>query len=150
MLTEGDTLSEALAHVQDALAAVVEMYEDMGKPLPTLETPMDNLDVRLNALLASLKAMNDPVKTRGADGAPRRNLRRAEGHDGARPRRIPSLPELVRTLVALTAEVGHLRKRVGVLEAECFALRQRELLRFWEDEDAECAHHALNRDAMDP
>ena len=32
LLTEGDTLEEALRHVQDALAAVREMYEDMGKP----------------------------------------------------------------------------------------------------------------------
>jgi antitoxin HicB len=34
LLTEGDTLDEALMNVQDAFAAVVEMYEDMGKPLP--------------------------------------------------------------------------------------------------------------------
>jgi antitoxin HicB len=32
--TEGDTVEEVLAHVQDALAAVVELYEDLGKPLP--------------------------------------------------------------------------------------------------------------------
>jgi antitoxin HicB len=34
LITEGDTVEEALAHVQDALAAVVELYEDLGKPLP--------------------------------------------------------------------------------------------------------------------
>jgi antitoxin HicB len=34
LITEGDTIEEALAHVQDALAAVVELYEDLGKPLP--------------------------------------------------------------------------------------------------------------------
>jgi antitoxin HicB len=34
LLTEGDTIEEALAHVQDALAAVVELYEDLGKSLP--------------------------------------------------------------------------------------------------------------------
>ena len=34
LITEGDTVEEALAHVQDALAAVVEPYEDLGKPLP--------------------------------------------------------------------------------------------------------------------
>jgi len=39
LLTEGDTLEEALVHVQDAFAAVVEMYEDMGKPLPATVQP---------------------------------------------------------------------------------------------------------------
>ena len=34
LLTEGDTLGEALANVNDALAAVVELYDDMGRPLP--------------------------------------------------------------------------------------------------------------------
>jgi predicted RNase H-like HicB family nuclease len=34
LITEGDTVEDALAHVQDALAAVVELYEDLGKPLP--------------------------------------------------------------------------------------------------------------------
>ncbi|HEV2852973.1 MAG TPA: type II toxin-antitoxin system HicB family antitoxin [Thermoanaerobaculia bacterium] len=34
LVTEGDTVDEALANVQDALAAVVEAYEDLGRPLP--------------------------------------------------------------------------------------------------------------------
>jgi antitoxin HicB len=34
LITEGDTLEEALTHVQDAVHAVVELYEDLGKPLP--------------------------------------------------------------------------------------------------------------------
>ena len=32
--TEGETADEAVANVQDALAAVVELYEDLGRPLP--------------------------------------------------------------------------------------------------------------------
>ena len=32
--TEGDTADEAVANVQDALAAVVELYQDLGRPLP--------------------------------------------------------------------------------------------------------------------
>lgn len=34
LLTEGDTLEEALANVQDALQAALEIYEDLEKPLP--------------------------------------------------------------------------------------------------------------------
>jgi antitoxin HicB len=34
LVTEGDTLDEALANVRDALAAVIEAYEDLGWPLP--------------------------------------------------------------------------------------------------------------------
>lgn len=34
LLTEGDTISEAMANVQDALAAVIETYQDLGRPLP--------------------------------------------------------------------------------------------------------------------
>ena len=33
-LTEGDTIEEVLAHVQDCFATVVEMYEDMESSLP--------------------------------------------------------------------------------------------------------------------
>ena len=35
MITEGETVEEALANVQDALAATIELYEDMGKTLPS-------------------------------------------------------------------------------------------------------------------
>jgi antitoxin HicB len=34
LVTEGDTVEEVLANVQDALAAVVEAYEDLGRVLP--------------------------------------------------------------------------------------------------------------------
>jgi antitoxin HicB len=34
LLTEGDTFDEALANVRDALAAVIELYDDLGRPLP--------------------------------------------------------------------------------------------------------------------
>jgi antitoxin HicB len=39
LLTEGDTLADALMHVQDAFAAVLEIYEDMGKLLPDTVQP---------------------------------------------------------------------------------------------------------------
>ena len=35
LVTEGDTPEEAVSHVQDALAAVLELYEDLGKPFPS-------------------------------------------------------------------------------------------------------------------
>ena len=34
LITEGDTLEEALANANDALKAVLELYEDLQKPLP--------------------------------------------------------------------------------------------------------------------
>ena len=34
LVTEGDTVDEALANVKDALAAVIETYQDLGRSLP--------------------------------------------------------------------------------------------------------------------
>ena len=34
LITEGDTLREAQANVRDAFEAVVELYEEQGRPLP--------------------------------------------------------------------------------------------------------------------
>jgi len=34
LITEGDTVEEALEHVADALRAVIEIYEDTGRSLP--------------------------------------------------------------------------------------------------------------------
>ena len=34
LVTEGETADEALANVRDALAAVIETYEDLGRNLP--------------------------------------------------------------------------------------------------------------------
>ena len=33
-LTEGDTFDDALENVRDALAAVIEIYQDLGRALP--------------------------------------------------------------------------------------------------------------------
>jgi antitoxin HicB len=44
LLTEGDTLEEAQANVQDAFEAVVELYVEQGRPLPasiSLPTPRE-------------------------------------------------------------------------------------------------------------
>ena len=34
LVTEGDTVEQALANVRDAVAAVVEAYQELGRPLP--------------------------------------------------------------------------------------------------------------------
>jgi antitoxin HicB len=34
LITEGDTIAEAMANVEDALLAIIEAYEDLGRPLP--------------------------------------------------------------------------------------------------------------------
>jgi antitoxin HicB len=36
LVTEGDTVAEALANVEDALTAIVEAYEDLNRPLPAV------------------------------------------------------------------------------------------------------------------
>ena len=37
LVTEGDSLSEALDNVKDALAAIIELYQDLGRRLPQIE-----------------------------------------------------------------------------------------------------------------
>ena len=34
LITEGDTIAEALVNAEDAFAVVLEIYEDEGRPLP--------------------------------------------------------------------------------------------------------------------
>lgn len=34
LVTEGDTFEEALENARDAIAAVIELYEDLGRALP--------------------------------------------------------------------------------------------------------------------
>ena len=40
LITEGDTLDEAVANANDALAAISEAYEDLKRPLPLVLQPM--------------------------------------------------------------------------------------------------------------
>ncbi len=47
LITEGDTLNEAQENARDALAAVVELYADMGRVLPSeilQSTVTDSID----------------------------------------------------------------------------------------------------------
>ncbi len=41
LVTEGDTVQEALDNVKDALAAVVETYQDLGRNLPQTAQVLD-------------------------------------------------------------------------------------------------------------
>jgi antitoxin HicB len=47
LVTEGDTVEEALENVKDALAAVVEVYQDLGRSLPS-DTQILDLSVPLS------------------------------------------------------------------------------------------------------
>ena len=54
LLTEGDTIPEVLENVQDALAAVIEAYHDLGRPLPAgLLLPDTSGAVWLETLVAA-------------------------------------------------------------------------------------------------
>jgi len=52
LITDGDTLEEAFANVKDALAAVIELYADEGRALPTsMELPSSGQVVWSEALV---------------------------------------------------------------------------------------------------
>ncbi|HRQ42193.1 MAG TPA: type II toxin-antitoxin system HicB family antitoxin [Chloroflexota bacterium] len=36
LITEADTLEEVTPHVADALEAIIEAYQDLGRPLPAV------------------------------------------------------------------------------------------------------------------
>jgi antitoxin HicB len=40
LITEADTLDEVAPNVADALAAVIEIYEDTGRPMPAILQPI--------------------------------------------------------------------------------------------------------------
>jgi antitoxin HicB len=52
-ITEGDTLEDTLAHVPDAVAAVLELYEDLNKPVPAHpRQPVDTAAISLESSVA--------------------------------------------------------------------------------------------------
>jgi len=40
LITEADTLEEVTPHVADALEAIIEAYQDLGRPLPAVLRPI--------------------------------------------------------------------------------------------------------------
>lgn len=54
LVTEGESISEALENVSDALAAVIEIYEDTGRALPqNTRIPDANSPVWLETVVSS-------------------------------------------------------------------------------------------------
>lgn len=54
LVTEGDTIEETLANVQDALSAVIEAYQDLGRPLPSgLNVSDENRPISIETLIAA-------------------------------------------------------------------------------------------------
>ena len=54
LVTEGDTADEALNNARDALAAVIETYDDLWRPLPSgIVQATDNGPVWLETLVVS-------------------------------------------------------------------------------------------------
>lgn len=54
LVTEGDTVAEAMANVEDALAALLELYEDTGKEIPSslIVDEEEKRNIRHEALIA--------------------------------------------------------------------------------------------------
>lgn len=53
LVTEGDSMEEALDHLRDALQAVVEIYEDLNRSFPAnLIQDSQNAPIRFEYLLA--------------------------------------------------------------------------------------------------
>jgi antitoxin HicB len=52
LITEGDTLDQAFANVRDALTAVIELYAEEGRSLPTsVDLPQNGQIVWADALV---------------------------------------------------------------------------------------------------
>ncbi len=56
LITEADTLDEIVPNVSDALAAVIEIYEHLNKPLPYFLNPISENSMFLTETLISLEA----------------------------------------------------------------------------------------------
>jgi len=53
LLSEGDSVAEAIANANDALAAVIQALEDLGRPLPlALQPAADDAPLWLETVIA--------------------------------------------------------------------------------------------------
>ncbi len=54
LVTEGETIEDVLVNIQDALQAVIEAYQDLGRSLPSsLQLPDTNSPVWLETLVTA-------------------------------------------------------------------------------------------------
>ena len=66
LVTEGDSVDEALANLKDAFAATLELYEDLGRPLPEgiqvpdEEVSIENMPLQLETVLPGLEPTLSP------------------------------------------------------------------------------------------
>ncbi len=61
LITEADNLEEVIPNVSDSLAALIEAYEDLNKPLPPALQPLiPNITLWTETLIP----INSPVKTK--------------------------------------------------------------------------------------
>jgi antitoxin HicB len=66
LVTEGDSVDEALANLKDAFAATLELYEDLGRPLPEgiqvpdEEVSIGNMPLQLETVLPGLEPTLSP------------------------------------------------------------------------------------------
>jgi antitoxin HicB len=52
LITEADTLEEVMPNVSDALSALIEVYEDLAKPLPSVLQPVEPTVLWTESLIA--------------------------------------------------------------------------------------------------
>lgn len=54
LITEGDSVAEALSNVSDALAALLEAHQTLGRPMPSvLKQSLENTPVWLETLVVA-------------------------------------------------------------------------------------------------
>ena len=54
LITEGDSIRDATENVKDALAAVIELYEELGRSLPrTTQVPMNSGPVWFETVIST-------------------------------------------------------------------------------------------------
>ena len=56
LVTEGDSLEEALENVEDAFAATLELYEDFGRSLPESIQVSDDAEPSIQTVTPRLKS----------------------------------------------------------------------------------------------
>ena len=66
LVTEGDSIDEAVENLKDAFAATLELYEDLGRPLPEgiqvsdEEVSTGNMPLQLETVLPGLEPTLSP------------------------------------------------------------------------------------------